>query len=205
MANPLLDFVMSLVRDPDAAAQLCRRPGQGHPGRQSYRCDQRRRERADSRRVGVAVDGDAGHRRGGPRSMIRPATCGAAGRRPSRSTHSATKSRSRSIDDGHSVASNVIEQPQIAARGSRRLDDAGVPDGGGCRGPVDAVHRRNHRRCAVGRRGHRHRLAVRRRRRAAPAGHRRFRLRHLRLARSTTSRTARPAMVAPFSCVSRPC
>ena len=204
MANPLLDFVMSLVRDPDAAAQLCRRPGAGHPRRQSDRCDQRRRQRADPGRLGVAVDGGADHRRGllggdAGRQRMEP-----AGRRPPRSTRSTTILSVPVIDDGHSVATNVIEQPDDSLHaGLDALARRRCSGRGGCRRPVaqftdgSSTMRRSSATPADTD------WQSSRRRRPSPPGRRRLRLRHLRLGRTRTSTTARPATAAPFSCCRR--
>ena len=59
MANSLLDFVMSVVRDPDDGCPLCGQSGTGHRRRPPHRGDHCRRRQSDSRRRGIVPVGGA--------------------------------------------------------------------------------------------------------------------------------------------------
>ncbi len=93
MANSLLDFVMSLVRDPDAAARYAADPAR--PIADAHLTDV---TSADVNNLIPVVSESLStaaptHRRGG---LVgdRPATCGPAERRPPHSTRSTTMCRS---------------------------------------------------------------------------------------------------------------
>ena len=77
---------------------------------------------------GVAVDGSADHRRGVCSPMIRLATCGASGAATAAFDAFGDHVSVPAIDDGHSVAANVIDQPDESLHaGLDALHDAGVP------------------------------------------------------------------------------
>jgi hypothetical protein len=127
MANPLLDFVMSLVRDPDAAAQYAADPaGAIHAANLTdvTSADVNALIPVVSESLSTAMPGT------GAESLIGdPAgniwSSGAATTAfDAFDDHLAVPA----IDDGHSIASTVIEQPGDSLHaGLDAIDDAGVP------------------------------------------------------------------------------
>ena len=127
MANPLLDFVMSLVRDPDAAAQYAADPaGAIHAANLTdvTSADVNALIPVVSESLSTAVPTT------GAESLIGdPAgnvwTSGAATAAfDAFDDHVSVPT----IDDGHSIASNVIDQPDDSLHaGLDALHDAGIP------------------------------------------------------------------------------
>ena len=172
MANPLLDFVMSVVRDPDAAARYAADPSQAHPRRQSDRRHQRRRQRAHSRRVSESL------------SMAVPST-GAEALVGDPAGNVWTSGAATAAFDA--FGDDVVgpgNRRRVRRRGERdraarqtrcmrvltRSDDAGVPTVAGVDDPSTQFTGGIIDDAPLRRRGRRHRLAVRRRRRSAPPG-----------------------------------
>ena len=130
MANPLLDFVMSLVRDPDAAAQYAADPsGAIHAANLAdvTSADVNALIPVVSESLSTAMPGT------GAESLIGdPAgnvwSSGAATAAFDAFDAFDDHLSVPTIDDGHTVASNVIEQPGDSLHaGVDALDDAGIP------------------------------------------------------------------------------
>ena len=157
MANPLLDFVMSLVRDPDAAAQYAADPAQAiHAANLTdvTSADVNALIPVVSESLSTAVPTTGADLLGADPSGNVWSSGAATAAFDAFDDHASVPA----IDDGHSLVANVIEQPDDSLH-------AGLD-------AVSAAHRRNHRRRATHRRRRRHRLAVRTRRRPASSGHR---------------------------------
>ena len=127
MANPLLDFVMSLVRDPDAAAHYAADPAQAiHDANltdvTSADVNALIPVVSESLPMGTPTTG-AEHLAGDPAGNVW--TSGAATAAfDAFDDHVSVPA----IDDVHSIASNVIEQPDESLHaGLDALDDHGVP------------------------------------------------------------------------------
>ncbi len=200
MANPLLDFVMSLVRDPDAAAQYAADPAQAiHAANlpDVTSADVNALIPVVSESLSSAVPSTGADLLGGDAGGNVWSSGAATAAFDAFDDHSSVPV----IDDGHSLRDERHRATRrLVARGSGRPSRCRCSGRRDLRRSVRAAHRRDHRRRTARRRRRRHRLAVSRRRRPAPPGHRRHRIRRLRLARISTSTTARPLTAAPFWC-----
>jgi hypothetical protein len=127
MANPLLDFVMSLVRDPDAAAQYAADPaGTIHAANlvDVTSADVNALIPVVSESLSTAMPGS------GAESLIGDPAGNIWSSGAATSAFDAFDDHLSvpTIDDGHSIASNVIEQPSDSLHaGLDALDDEGVP------------------------------------------------------------------------------
>src|SRR5689334_847324 len=127
MANPLLDFVMSLVRDPDAAAQYAADPaGVIHAANlpDVTSADVNALIPVVSESMSTAVPGS------GAESLIGDAAGNIWSSGAATSAFDAFDDHLSvpAIDDGHSIASNVIQQPSESLHaGFDAIDDAGLP------------------------------------------------------------------------------
>jgi hypothetical protein len=127
MANPLLDFVMSLVRDPDAAAQYAADPaGAIHAANLAdvTSADVNALIPVVSESLSTAMPGT------GAESLIGDPAGNIWSSGAATSAFDAFDDHLSvpTIDDGHSIASNVIEQPSDSLHaGIDAFDDAGVP------------------------------------------------------------------------------
>jgi len=127
MANPLLDFVMSLVRDPDAAAQYAADPaGTIHAANLAdvTSADVNALIPVVSESLSTAMPGTGAESLIGDPAGNIWSSGAATSAFDAFDDHLAVPT----IDDGHSIASNVIEQPADSLHaGVDALDDAGVP------------------------------------------------------------------------------
>ena len=127
MANPLLDFVMSLVRDPDAAAQYAADPaGVIHAANlpDVTSADVNALIPVVSESMSTAMPGS------GAESLIGDAAGNIWSSGAATSAFDAFDDHLSvpAIDDGHSIASNVIQQPSESLHaGFDAIDDAGLP------------------------------------------------------------------------------
>ena len=127
MANPLLDFVMSLVRDPDAAAQYAADPaGAIHAAHLTdvTSADVNALIPVVSESLSTAMPG------GGADSLVGDAASNIWSSGAATTAFDAFDDHLSvpTIDDGHSIASNVIEQPAESLHaGLDAIDDAGIP------------------------------------------------------------------------------
>jgi hypothetical protein len=127
MANPLLDFVMSLVRDPDAAAQYAADPaGAIHAANLAdvTSADVNALIPVVSESLSTAMPGT------GAESLIGDPAGNIWSSGAATSAFDAFDDHLSvpAIDDGHGIASNVIEQPADSLHaGLDALDDEGVP------------------------------------------------------------------------------
>jgi hypothetical protein len=127
MANPLLDFVMSLVRDPDAAAQYAADPaGAIHAANlvDVTSADVNALIPVVSESLPTTMPGT------GTESLVGDAAGNVWSSGAATSAFDAFDDHFSvpTIDDGHSIASNVIEQPADSLHaGLDALDDADIP------------------------------------------------------------------------------
>jgi hypothetical protein len=127
MANPLLDFVMSVVRDPDAAAQYAADPaGAIHAANLTdvTSADVNALIPVVSESLSTAVPTS------GAESLIGDAAGNVWSSGAATAAFDAFDDHVSvpAIDDGHSVASNVIDEPADSLHaGVDSLHDAGVP------------------------------------------------------------------------------
>ena len=130
MAHPLLDFVMSLVRDPDAAAQYAADPaGAIHAANlpDVTSADVNALIPVVSESLSTAMPGT------GAESLVGDAAGNIWSSGAATSAFDAFDAFDDhlsvpAVDDGHSIASNVIEQPSDSLHaGIDALDDAGLP------------------------------------------------------------------------------
>lgn len=126
MANPLLDFVMSLVRDPDAAAQYAADPAQAISAANLTdvtSADVNALIPVVSESLSTATPTTGADLLGGDLGNVW--TSGAA---TSAFDAFGDDASIPTIDDGHSVAASVIEQPVDSLHAGRdALDDSDVP------------------------------------------------------------------------------
>lgn len=128
MANPLLDFVMSLVRDPDAAAQYAADPaGAIHAANLAdvTSADVNALIPVVSESLSTAMPST------GVESLIGDPGGNVWSSGAATAAFDAFDDHMSvpAIDDGHSVAGNVIEQPSEPLHaGLDALDDAGLPE-----------------------------------------------------------------------------
>jgi len=127
MANPLLDFVMSLVRDPDAAAQYA-----ADPAGAIHAADLTDVTSADvnalipvvSESMSTGMPGTGAEALVGESAGNIWSSGAATTAFDAFDDHLAVPT----IDDGHSIASNVIEQPADSLHaGMDAIDDAALP------------------------------------------------------------------------------
>lgn len=127
MANPLLDFVMSLVRDPDAAAQYAADPaGAIHAANLTdvTSADVNALIPVVSESLSTAMPST------GAESLIGDPAGNVWSSGAATAAFDAFDDHLSvpTIDDGHAVASNVIEQPADSLHaGLDAIDDVGVP------------------------------------------------------------------------------
>jgi hypothetical protein len=127
MANPLLDFVMSLVRDPDAAAQYAADPsGAIHAANLAdvTSADVNALIPVVSESLSTAMPST------GAESLIGDPAGNVWSSGAATAAFDAFDDHLSvpTIDDGHSIASNVIEQPGDSLHaGVDTLDDAAIP------------------------------------------------------------------------------
>jgi hypothetical protein len=127
MANPLLDFVMSLVRDPDAAAQYAADPaGAIHAANLTdvTSADVNALIPVVSESLSTAMPGT------GAESLVGDSAGNIWSSGAATTAFDAFDDHLSvpTIDDGHSIASNVIEQPGDSVHaGLDALDDPGIP------------------------------------------------------------------------------
>ena len=127
MANPLLDFVMSLVRDPDAAAQYAADPAQAiHAANlpDVTSADVNALIPVVSESLSSAVPSTGADPLGGDAGGNVWSSGAATAAFDAFDDHSSVPV----IDDGHAFATNVIEQPDDSLHaGLDALHDADVP------------------------------------------------------------------------------
>ena len=127
MANPLLDFVMSLVRDPDAAAQYAADPAQAiHAANLTdvTSADVNALIPVVSESLSTAVPTTGADLLGADPSGNVWSSGAATAAFDAFDDHASVPA----IDDGHSLAANVIEQPDDSLHaGLDALHDADVP------------------------------------------------------------------------------
>ncbi len=127
MANPLLDFVMSLVRDPDAAAQYAADPaGAIHAANLTdvTSADVNALIPVVSESLSTAVPGTGAESLVGDPAGNIWSSGAATTAFDAFDDHLSVPA----FDDGHTIASNVIEQPADSLHQSLdALDDAAVP------------------------------------------------------------------------------
>jgi hypothetical protein len=127
MANPLLDFVMSLVRDPDAAAQYAADPAQAiHAANlpDVTSADVNALIPVVSESLSSAVPSTGADLLGGDAGGNVWSSGAATAAFDAFDDHASIPT----IDDGHSLATNVIEQPDDSLHaGLDALHDADVP------------------------------------------------------------------------------
>jgi len=127
MANPLLDFVMSLVRDPDVAAQYASDPaGAIHAANLTgvTSADVNALIPVVSESLSTAMPGT------GAESLIGDPAGNIWSSGAATTAFDAFDDHVSvpAIDDGHSIASNVIEQPADSLHaGFDAIDDAAIP------------------------------------------------------------------------------